>query len=41
MENGGIVRLIATEFIGKYDEVYVDYLYDVEDEDTEPVVQGV
>ena len=41
MENGGIVCLIATEFIWKDDEVYVDNLYDVEDEDTEPAVQGV
>ena len=28
--------MLATEDIGKDDEVYIDYLYDVEDADTEP-----
>jgi len=33
--HGGIVCLIATEVINKDDEIYVDYLYDVDDEATE------
>ena len=34
--HGGIVCLLATHAIQAGEEVYVDYLYDVEDEDTEP-----
>ena len=33
--HGGIVCLIATEVIDKDDELYVDYLYNVDDEATD------
>ena len=33
--HGGIVCLIATEVISNDNEIYVNYLYDVDDEATE------